>query len=108
MGMIVRFSNKDICCQIAYARLEGDIIVCAAYAHELPAFGVKVGLTNYAAAYCTGLLFARRVLQKFNLDGTYEGNKNVDGTHFCVEDVDDGPGAFRAREEVVREEADPG
>ena len=27
--MIVRFSNKDICCQIAYARLEGDIIVCA-------------------------------------------------------------------------------
>merc|ERR1711890_106267 len=45
--MIVRFSNKDICCQIAYARLEGDIIVCAAYAHELPAFGVKVGLTNY-------------------------------------------------------------
>merc|ERR1711890_221883 len=83
---IVRFSNKDICCQIAYARLEGDIIVCAAYAHELPAFGVKVGLTNYAAAYCTGLLLARRVLQKFN----------VDGTHFCVEDVDDGPGAFRA------------
>merc|ERR1711874_242743 len=41
-------------------------------------------------------LLARRVLQKFNLDGTYEGNKNVDGTHFCVEDVDDGPGAFRA------------
>jgi len=94
--MIVRFSNKDICCQIAYARLEGDIIVCAAYAHELPAFGVKVGLTNYAAAYCTGLLLARRVLQKFNLDGTYEGNTNVDGNHFCVEDVDDGPGAFRA------------
>merc|ERR1739842_54848 len=92
--MIVRFSNKDICCQIAYARLEGDIIVCAAYAHELPAFGVKVGLTNYAAAYCTGLLLARRVLQKFNLDGTYEGNTNVDGNHFCVEDVDDGPGAF--------------
>merc|ERR1711981_1511674 len=72
------------------------IIVCAAYAHELPAFGVKVGLTNYAAAYCTGLLLARRVLQKFNLDGTYEGNTNVDGNHFCVEDVDDGPGAFRA------------
>jgi len=94
--MIVRFSNKDICCQIAYARLEGDIIVCAAYAHELPAFGVKVGLTNYAAAYCTGLLLARRVLQKFNLDGTYEGNTNVDGAHYTVEDVDDGPGAFRA------------
>lgn len=48
-------------CQIAYARIEGDMIVCAAYAHELPKYGVKVGLTNYAAAYCTGLLLARRV-----------------------------------------------
>ena len=59
--MIVRFTNKDITCQIAYARIEGDVIICAAYAHELPRYGVKVGLTNYAAAYCTGLLLARRV-----------------------------------------------
>ena len=44
----------------------------------------------------TGLVLARRVIQNFNLDGTYEGNKNVDGIHFCAEDVDDGPGAFRA------------
>jgi len=35
--------------------------VCAAYSHELPKYGIKVGLTNYAAAYCTGLLVARRV-----------------------------------------------
>lgn len=47
--------------QIAYAKLEGDVIVSAAYAHELPRYGIKVGLTNYAAAYCTGLLLARRV-----------------------------------------------
>lgn len=59
--MIVRFTNKDIICQIAYAKIEGDYIVCAAYAHELPRYGVKVGLTNYSAAYCTGLLLARRV-----------------------------------------------
>lgn len=62
--MIVRSSNKDITCQIAYARLEGDKIVAAAYSHELPKYGVKVGLTNYAAAYCTGLLLARRVRNK--------------------------------------------
>ena len=37
------------------------MVVCAAYSHELPRYGVKVGLTNYAAAYCTGLLLARRV-----------------------------------------------
>uniref|UniRef100_A0A1D5R9V0 Large ribosomal subunit protein uL18 n=1 Tax=Macaca mulatta TaxID=9544 RepID=A0A1D5R9V0_MACMU len=47
--MIVRVTNRDIICQIAYACIEGDIIVCAAYAHELPKYGGKVGLTNYAA-----------------------------------------------------------
>lgn len=35
--------------------------MCAAYSHELPKYGICVGLTNYAAAYCTGLLLARRV-----------------------------------------------
>lgn len=94
--MIVRSSNKDICCQIAYARLNGDMIVAAAYSHELPRYGVKVGLTNYAAAYCTGLLLARRLLKKFNLDSVYEGQTKVDGEHFMIEDVEDGPGAFRA------------
>lgn len=42
------------------------MIVCAAYAHELPKYGVKVGLTNYAAAYCTGLLLARRVCMSWS------------------------------------------
>merc|ERR1711976_933777 len=56
----------------------------------------KVGLTNYAAAYCTGLLLARRVLQKFKLDSIYEGNTNVDGNMFYVEAQDGGPGAFHA------------
>jgi len=94
--MIVRMSNKDITCQIAYARLEGDRVVAAAYSHELPRYGVKVGLTNYAAAYCTGLLLARRVLKQLNLDGQYEGNTEINGQLFSVEDNDDGPGAFRA------------
>nr|SVE88774.1 EOG090X09YS [Daphnia sinensis]SVE89398.1 EOG090X09YS [Daphnia sinensis]SVE90018.1 EOG090X09YS [Daphnia sinensis]SVE90647.1 EOG090X09YS [Daphnia sinensis]SVE91273.1 EOG090X09YS [Daphnia sinensis] len=94
--MIVRFTNKDICCQIAYARIEGDVIVCAAYSHELPHYGVKVGLTNYAAAYCTGLLLARRLLKKFKLDTIYQGCTEVTGGVYNVEDVEDGPGAFRA------------
>merc|ERR1711915_946856 len=50
---------------------------------------------NYAAAYCTGLLLARRILQKFNLDKMYEGTTDINGDYFCVEDQDDGPGAFR-------------
>ncbi|GFU02018.1 60S ribosomal protein L5 [Nephila pilipes] len=93
--MIVRFTNKDIICQIAYARIEGDIIVCAAYAHELPNYGIKVGLTNYAAAYCTGLLLARRLLKKFKLDGIYEGVVEANGEDFAIEDIEGKPGAFR-------------
>merc|ERR1712083_140848 len=62
--------------------------ICAAYSHELPRYGVKVGLTNYAASYCTGLLLARRILQKFKLDSVYEGNTNIDGSMYAVEDID--------------------
>lgn len=94
--MIVRITNKDICCQVAYARLEGDMIIGAAYSHELPRYGVKVGLTNYAAAYCTGLLLARRILKKYGLDNIYKGQEEADGEEFYVEDVEDGPGAFHA------------
>ncbi|CAF96378.1 unnamed protein product, partial [Tetraodon nigroviridis] len=92
--MIVRLSNRDICCQIAYAKIEGDHIVCAAYSHELPKYGITVGLTNYAAAYCTGLLLARRLLHKFGMDQVYEGQVEVTGEEFNVESVDGQPGAF--------------
>merc|ERR1712168_390998 len=94
--MIVRISNKDICCQIAYARIQGDVVIAAAYSHELPRYGVKVGLTSYAACYCTGLLLARRILKKFGLDQLYRGQTNVDGEMYSVEDLEKGPGAFRA------------
>ncbi|XP_012064562.1 PREDICTED: 60S ribosomal protein L5 [Atta cephalotes] len=93
--LIVRLSNKDITCQVAYSRIEGDRIVCAAYSHELPKYGVKVGLTNYASAYCTGLLLARRLLKKLGLDSLYMGTTEVTGDEYNVEELDDGPGAFR-------------
>jgi len=94
--MIVRFTNKDVITQVAYARIQGDVVVAAAYSHELPRYGIKVGLTNYASAYCTGLLLARRILQKFRLDKIYEGNDKIDGDMYNVEDIDGKPGAFRA------------
>jgi len=93
--LVVRFSNRDITCQVAYSRIEGDKIMCAAYSHELPNYGVKVGLSNYAAAYCTGLLLARRLLNKLNLDKLYVGTTEVNGEEFNVDSVEDGPGAFR-------------
>ncbi|XP_049976018.1 60S ribosomal protein L5-like [Alexandromys fortis] len=92
--MIVRVTNRDIICQIAYARIEGDMIVCAAYAHELPKYRVKVGLTNYAAAYCTGLLLACRLLNRFGMDKIYEGQVEVTGDEYNVESIDGQPGAF--------------
>lgn len=93
--LVVRFSNRDITTQIAYARIQGDVVLAAAYSHELPRYGVKSGLTNYASAYATGLLLARRLLQKLKLDKIYEGTKDVNGTEFNVENVDGKPGAFQ-------------
>ncbi|KAB0375516.1 hypothetical protein FD755_012159 [Muntiacus reevesi] len=77
--MIVHVTNRDIICQIAYGCIEGDMIV---------------GLTNYAAAYCTGLLLARRLLNRFGMDKIYEGQVKVTGDEYNVESIDGQPGAF--------------
>ncbi|PNY09091.1 60S ribosomal protein l5-like [Trifolium pratense] len=82
---VVRFTNKDIVAQIVSASISGDIVLAAAYAHELPQFGLEVGLTNYAAAYCTGLLLARRVLKTLEMDEEYEGNVEATGEDYSVE-----------------------
>lgn len=93
--LIVRRSNRDVTVQVAYSRIEGDHIVCSAYSHELPRYGIKVGLTNYAACYATGLLLARRLLKKLHLDKLYEGTTEVNGDEYIIDDVEKGPGAFR-------------
>jgi large subunit ribosomal protein L5e len=94
--LIVRFTNKDVIAQIAYSRIEGDKVVCAAYAHELPSYGIKLGLTNYAAAYATGLLLARRHLKAIQLDSIYKGIEKVDGSDYNVEKEGDNPNPFMA------------
>ncbi|EOA29617.1 hypothetical protein CARUB_v10014269mg [Capsella rubella] len=85
---VVRFTNKDIVAQIVSASIAGDIVKASAYAHELPQYGLTVGLTNYAAAYCTGLLLARRVLKMLEMDDEYEGNLEATGEDFSVEPTD--------------------
>ncbi|XAR71061.1 hypothetical protein NMG60_11028149 [Bertholletia excelsa] len=82
---VVRFTNKDIIAQIVSASIAGDMVLASAYAHELPCYGLEVGLTNYAAAYCTGLLLARRVLRMLEMDAEYEGNVEATGEDFSVE-----------------------
>lgn len=94
--LIVRISNKDICCQIAYAQVEGDVVICSAYSHELPKYGVKLGLTNYPAAYCTGLLLARRLLAEKGLNELYPGQVEITGEHYEPEEVEDDRRPFKA------------
>jgi len=72
--LVVRFTNKHCICQIVYSEIVGDKVMAHANSAELPRYGLKSGLKNYSAAYCTGLLVARRLLQKLGLDEIYKGN----------------------------------
>lgn len=87
--LVVRFTNKDIVVQIVYARLQGDFVLAAAHSHELPRYGINHGLTNWTAAYATGLLCARRALTKVGLADKYEGVTDPDGTLVLTEALDD-------------------
>jgi len=102
---VVRFTNTKVICQIAYALVDGDRIMCHADSSELARYGLEVGLKYYAAAYCTGLLCARRLLKTVGLDATYEGNTDIDGEvveteydgkTYYVDEVDDDKRPFRA------------
>merc|ERR1712060_197482 len=97
--MVVRFSNKDIICQVIYATSFGDRTISSSYAKELPRYGLSVGLTNYSAAYCVGLLCARRLLKKYNLDDKFEGTPEVTAEFedcFVHGNDEEGPNAFKA------------
>jgi len=76
--LVFRKTNRDLIAQIVAADYDHDTVVESAYSHELVKYGVKVGLTNYAAAYATGLLLARRVNAKFGLE--YKGLEKADGS----------------------------
>ncbi|KAJ6180926.1 hypothetical protein N7519_011387 [Penicillium mononematosum] len=76
--MVVRFTNRDIVTQIVYSEVTGD-----------------KGLTNWAAAYATGLLLARRVLKKLNLDEQFKGVEEADGEHTLTEAIETEDGERR-------------
>lgn len=99
--LVVRISNADVVCQIVSSKIIGDIVHCAAYSHELPKYGVQVGLTNYAAAYSTGLLVARRLLNQIGLADKYAGIDSTDGKDYLVaSDKDGDQRPFRANLDV--------
>ncbi|PVI04742.1 putative 60S ribosomal protein L5 [Periconia macrospinosa] len=83
--LVVRFTNRDIVTQIVSSEIGGDKVFMAAYAHELKPYGITHGLTNWSAAYATGLLLARRTLKKLELDDTFTGVEEADGEFTLTE-----------------------
>jgi len=77
--LVVRITNRYVICQIIMAEITGDKVLCAATSKELAKHGLKVGLKNFSAAYCTGLLLARRLLKKLNLHEVYNGQEEPTG-----------------------------
>lgn len=95
--LVVRRTNTKFISQIIYSTMTGDKVLCAAESSELKNYGVTAGLTNYAAAYCTGLLIARRLLSNVGLADVYKANDSIDGNYFNVdEDIQDDKRPFKA------------
>lgn len=74
------------------SEITGDKVFVSAYSHELRAYGIEHGLTNWAAAYATGLLIARRALKKLGIDEQFKGVEEADGEYTLTEaaETDDG------------------
>ena len=81
---VVRRTNRRIIAQVVYSTIDGDMTVVSADSKELTRYGVEAGLTNYAAAYATGLLCARRLLKLKGLDGEFKGNDKIDGSFYSI------------------------
>jgi large subunit ribosomal protein L5e len=82
--LVARFTNKRVIAQITYATIQGDKILASANSYELKRYGLTAGLSNYAAAYATGLLIARRLLKQTKLDTLYKGVAKIDGADYDV------------------------
>jgi len=88
--LIVRFTNRRVIVQVAYATIIGDRTVCQALSTELPKYGISCGLTNYAAAYATGLLCGRRLLKKYGMDEEFKGVEECNAEEYHIEDEHEG------------------
>lgn len=92
---VVRFTGTQVITQVIYSKIQGDVVLTSAYSSELPRYGIPVGLTNWPAAYATGLLCARRLLTKLGLADQYVGVEEPNGEFYEVEALDDGPRPFK-------------
>jgi len=103
---VVRITNKTVICQVVHSKIVGDFVMCAAYSSEMPEYGLKVGLTNWSAAYCTGLLCARRLYTQLDeeipkrtrkaasknmegMAGKFEGPDEADGEYYNAGELEE-------------------
>jgi large subunit ribosomal protein L5e len=94
--LVARRTCTKFIAQIIYSTMTGDKVLCAAESDELKNHGLTAGLTNYSAAYCTGLLLARRLLKNLGMADMYKGNEDVNGEYYCVEDECEDRRPFKA------------
>jgi large subunit ribosomal protein L5e len=95
--LVVRRTNAKFITQIIFSTMTGDRVLCAAESTELKAHGLTAGLTNYASAYATGLLLARRLLKQVGLSDLYKATTDVNGEYFNIDDdADDDKRPFKA------------
>jgi len=103
--LVVRFTNRYVLCQIVSSEIQGDNVLCSAHSKELVKHGLPAGLKNYSAAYCTGLLLARRLLKQLGMDELYSGSDEVkgdvasckeNGRTYYMEEIDEERRPFRA------------
>lgn len=87
--LVVRITSTRVIAQVVSATIQGDKVFTQADSNELRRFGVNAGLSNYAAAYATGLLVARRLLKKVGLDTTYAGNTALEKSYDVTADEKD-------------------
>jgi len=87
--LVVRITSTRVICQVVFATIQGDKVFAQADSNELRRFGLTAGLTNYASAYATGLLVARRLLKKVELDTSYTGNTNIEKDYDAAQDEKD-------------------
>ncbi len=87
--LVVRFTSTRVIAQVVYATIQGDKVFAAADSNELRRFGLTAGLNNYASAYATGLLIARRLLKKVGLDTMYNGNTTLEKSYDASADEKD-------------------
>jgi large subunit ribosomal protein L5e len=95
--LVVRRTNSKFITQVIFSTMTGDRVLCSADSTELRRHGLTAGLTNYATAYATGLLLARRLLKQVGLNDLYKATTDVNGEYFNVDDdVDDDKRPFKA------------